>query len=35
VATGKTVAWQEMRGYQEGYLAGKEVKRRQARKLVR
>jgi predicted DNA-binding protein len=35
VATGKTVAWQEMRGYLEGHLAGKEVKRPQSRKLAR
>jgi predicted DNA-binding protein len=35
VATGKTVSWQEMRGYLEDHLAGKEAKRPQARKLAR
>lgn len=33
VATGKTIPWQEMRGYLEERLAGKEVKRPAARKL--
>lgn len=35
VATGKTIPWQEMRGYLEGRLAGKEVKRPIARKMAR
>ena len=35
VATGKTVSWQEMRGYLEDRLVGKEVKRPVARKLAR
>ena len=35
VATGKTISWQEMRGYLEERLAGKEVKRPAARKLAR
>ena len=35
VATGKTVPWQEMRGYLEDRLVGKEVKRPAARKLAR
>ncbi|MBU1426276.1 MAG: ribbon-helix-helix protein, CopG family [Gammaproteobacteria bacterium] len=35
VATGKTIPWQEMRGYLEERLAGKEVKRPAARKLAR
>ena len=35
VATGKTIPWQEMRGYLEDRLAGKEVKRPVARKLAR
>jgi predicted transcriptional regulator len=35
VATGKTIPWQEMRGYLEYRLAGKEVKRPFARKLAR
>jgi len=35
VATGKTIPWQEMRGYLEDRLAGKEVKRPFARKLAR
>jgi predicted transcriptional regulator len=35
VATGKTIPWQEMRGYLEERLAGKEVKRPVARKLAR
>ena len=35
VATGKTISWQEMRGYLEDRLAGNEVKRPVARKLAR
>jgi predicted transcriptional regulator len=35
VATGKTIPWQEMRGYLEERLAGKEVKSPVARKLAR
>jgi len=35
VASGKTVPWQEMRGYLEERLAGKAAKRPTARKLVR
>jgi predicted transcriptional regulator len=35
VATGKTIPWQEMRGYLEERIAGKEVKRPVARKLAR
>lgn len=35
VATGKTISWQEMRGYLEDRLAGKAVKRPVARKLAR
>jgi len=35
VASGKTIPWQEMRGYLEDRLAGKEVKRPVARKLAR
>jgi len=35
VAAGKTISWQEMRGYLEGRLVGKEVKRPAARKLAR
>jgi predicted transcriptional regulator len=35
VATGKTIPWQEMRGYLEERLAGKEVKHPVARKLAR
>ena len=35
VASGKTVPWQEMRGYLEERLAGKAVKRPAARKLAR
>jgi predicted DNA-binding protein len=35
VATGKTIPWQEMRGYLEDRLVGKKVKRPIARKLVR
>jgi len=35
VATGKTIPWQEMRGYLEERLAGKDVKRPVARKLAR
>jgi predicted transcriptional regulator len=35
IATGKTVSWQEMRGYLEDRLVGKEVKRPVARKLAR
>ena len=34
-ATGKTIPWQEMRGYLEERLSGKEVKRPSARKLAR
>jgi len=34
-ATGKTIPWQEMRGYLESRLTGKEVKRPVARKLAR
>jgi predicted transcriptional regulator len=35
VATGQTIPWQEMRGYLEEHLAGKEAKRPAARKLAR
>jgi predicted transcriptional regulator len=35
VAKGETIPWQEMRGYLEERLAGKEVKRPVARKLAR
>jgi len=35
VATGKTIPWQEMRGYLEERLAGKAAKRPAARKLAR
>lgn len=35
VASGKTIPWQEMRGYLEQRLAGKAVKRPAARKLAR
>lgn len=35
VASGKTIPWQEMRGYLEERLAGKTVKRPAARKLAR
>ena len=35
VATGSTIPWQEMRGYLEGRLVGKEAKRPAARKLAR
>ena len=35
VATGKTIPWQEMRGYLEDRVAGKVVKRPVARKLAR
>jgi predicted transcriptional regulator len=35
VATGKTIPWQEMRGYLEERLAGNEVKRPFVRKLAR
>jgi predicted transcriptional regulator len=35
VASGKTIPWQEMRGYLEERLTGKEVKRPAARKLAR
>ena len=35
VATGKTIPWQEMRGYLEDRVAGKKVKRPVARKLAR
>ncbi len=34
-SSGKTVPWQEMRGYLEGHLAGKKAKRPVARKLAR
>ena len=34
-ATGKTIAWSEMRNYLEGRLAGKAVRRPSARKLGR
>lgn len=35
VSSGKTVPWQEMRGYLEDRLAGKKVKRPTVKKLVR
>ncbi len=35
VASGKTIPWEEMRGYLEDRLAGKAVKRPAARKLAR
>ena len=35
VATGKTISWQEMRGYLEARTAGKATKRPVARKLAR
>ncbi len=35
VATGKTIPWQEMRGYLEARMAGKTTKRPVARKLAR
>ena len=35
VASGKTIPWQEMRGYLEERLAGKKAKRPAARKLAR
>ena len=35
VASGKTIPWEEMRGYLEDRLAGKVVKRPVARKLAR
>jgi len=35
VATGKTIPWQEMRGFLEERLAGKKVKHPTARKLER
>ena len=35
VASGKTIQWQEMRGYLEDRLVGKVVKRPVARKLAR
>ncbi|PIP44100.1 MAG: CopG family transcriptional regulator [Deltaproteobacteria bacterium CG23_combo_of_CG06-09_8_20_14_all_60_8] len=35
VASGKTIPWEEMRGYLEDRLAGKVAKRPVARKLVR
>ena len=35
VATGKTIPWQEMRGYLEARMAGKATKRPVARKLAR
>ncbi|MBK9022341.1 MAG: ribbon-helix-helix protein, CopG family [Sulfuritalea sp.] len=35
VATGKTIPWQEMRGYLEARIAGKAIKRPVARKLAR
>ena len=34
-SSGKTISWQEMRGYLEERLAGKKVKRPVARKLAR
>ena len=34
-SSGKTIPWQEMRGYLEGRLAGQKVKRPVARKLAR
>lgn len=35
VASGKTISWQEMRGYLEDRLVGKKAKRPVARKLAR
>ena len=35
VASGKTIPWSEMRGYLEGRLAGKKLRRPAARKLAR
>jgi predicted transcriptional regulator len=35
IASGKTIPWQEMRGYLEERLTGKEVKRPAAHKLAR
>lgn len=35
IASGKTIPWSDMRGYLEGRLAGKPVKRPVARKLAR
>ena len=35
VASGKTIPWQEMRGYLEDRLAGKQVTRPKARKIAR
>ncbi len=35
VETGKTIPWREMRGYLEGRVAGKAVKRPLARKLAK
>jgi predicted transcriptional regulator len=35
VASGKTIPWQEMRGYLEARIAGKTAKRPVARKLAR
>ena len=35
VASGKTIPWEEMRGYLQDRLAGKAVKRPAARKLAR
>jgi hypothetical protein len=35
VASGKTIPWQELRGYLEERLAGKKAKRPAARKLAR
>lgn len=35
VASGKTIPWQEMRGYLEARVAGKAAKRPAARKLAR
>ena len=35
VASGRTIPWQEMRGYLEDRVAGKAVKRPAARKLAR
>ena len=35
VATGKTIPWQDMRGYLKAHMAGKVAKRPVARKLAR
>ncbi len=35
VASGETIPWQEMRGYLEARIAGKEIKRPDPRKLAR